>query len=209
MKTIYFIRHGQAEGNSEKIFKLPTAALTELGHQQSKFIAERIQSLPITALISGPLKRTIQTAEHIRNVTGLPIEIEDCFSGIKFASSMHGKLKNGPEAKKYFENLKRCYEVTGAKYEDAESYTDLHKRIELGLTKLATHPEEHILVVSHESLIKSILIFILHQGAQTPSENIDFKNVISSMSNTSISTFTFDKTSWHLEMWNDHAHFAE
>ena len=209
MKRVYFVRHGEAEGNSEKIFKQADAALTERGHKQSQFLAERFNALQPTALLSGPVKRTLETAQHFNDALGLSVEKYDGFGPIKFASSMIGKSKTGPEALHYFTQIKETYKNRDAHFEDAENYTDLHTRIKSNMEMLASHLEDTIVVITHESLIKSILIFVLHQGGYTPLENIDFKNAVSSMSNTGLTSFIYTNNTWQLETWNDHAHFAE
>ncbi|AEV68965.1 histidine phosphatase family protein [Acetivibrio clariflavus] len=75
MKTrLIFVRHAEAEGNYYRIFHGWTdSGITEKGHVQAKKVAERLKDIDIDVLYSSSLKRTIQTAQYIADIKGLPI----------------------------------------------------------------------------------------------------------------------------------------
>ncbi len=75
MKTrLIFIRHAEAEGNAKREFHGWTDGdITEKGHIQAQKAAERLRDIPIDVLYSSSMKRTLQTAEYISRVKGLPI----------------------------------------------------------------------------------------------------------------------------------------
>ena len=75
MKTrLIFVRHAEAEGNYLRIFHGWTdSGITDKGHVQAKKAAERLKDIPIDVLYSSSLKRTIQTAQYIADIKGLPI----------------------------------------------------------------------------------------------------------------------------------------
>ena len=60
--SIYLIRHGQTNGNSDRIIQTPDTPLSELGQQQAKQLAQRFQNIPITKVICSDYLRTQQTA---------------------------------------------------------------------------------------------------------------------------------------------------
>ena len=87
---LYLIRHAQSLNNAQPPeLRVEDPALTDLGHEQSRRLAEHVTSLRLTKLITSPFRRALQTAEHIRLATGLIPEVRidlhetgGCVSGI-------------------------------------------------------------------------------------------------------------------------------
>ena len=52
MKRIYFVRHGETEGNLGKFFQTSETPLTENGHTAAKKVSERFKKVSIDKLIS-------------------------------------------------------------------------------------------------------------------------------------------------------------
>lgn len=68
-RIIYLIRHGQTNGNRDRIIQTPDTALSELGHQQAQQLAQRFQNIPIANIICSDYLRTQQTAAPLRELT--------------------------------------------------------------------------------------------------------------------------------------------
>ena len=80
MGKLYFTRHGQTVWNVEnKICGATDTELTELGHKQAAELGKRIKTegLPIEEILTSPLIRAKNTAEHISEITGIPIRVEE------------------------------------------------------------------------------------------------------------------------------------
>ena len=60
---IYFVRHGESEGNVSKIYQHNETALTPQGEKQARTLAKRFLHIPIDLIISSDLKRAKQTSE--------------------------------------------------------------------------------------------------------------------------------------------------
>lgn len=77
-QTLLLIRHGQTTWNVEHRLpgQLPGVALTEVGKEQAERLAEALTVLPISAIISSPLERALNTAEFIRKGRDLPISTD-------------------------------------------------------------------------------------------------------------------------------------
>ena len=71
---ILLVRHGQTP-TTGKILpgRAPGLHLSEHGHAQAEQVAERLAVLPITAVYSSPMERTLQTAAPTAERSGLPI----------------------------------------------------------------------------------------------------------------------------------------
>jgi broad specificity phosphatase PhoE len=78
--TLYFIRHGQSAGNAEGRFGGHSATpLSQLGLQQAEITARALLNERITAIYSSDLKRAMQTAAVLANLTGLPVNSTEVF----------------------------------------------------------------------------------------------------------------------------------
>jgi len=77
-QTLLFIRHGQTTWNAEQKLpgQLPGIALNEKGREQAAQLAEALSAIPISAIISSPLERALNTAEILAQGRDLPIQLE-------------------------------------------------------------------------------------------------------------------------------------
>ena len=66
--SIYLIRHGQTNGNRDRIVQMPDTPLSELGHQQAKQLAQTFQNISIEKIICSDYMRTQQTAAPLRAI---------------------------------------------------------------------------------------------------------------------------------------------
>jgi broad specificity phosphatase PhoE len=75
---LFLIRHGQTTWNVEHRLpgQLPGVELTDTGREQAKRLAEALKSVPLTAIISSPLERALETARYIAQGRNLTIQHE-------------------------------------------------------------------------------------------------------------------------------------
>ena len=67
MSTLLLVRHGlTAKTGPVLTGRSPGVHLDERGVKQAVAVAERIATLPLAAIITSPLERCVDTAEHIR-----------------------------------------------------------------------------------------------------------------------------------------------
>ena len=110
MSKLYFTRHGQTIWNVEgKVCGATDIELTELGHKQAIELGERIKAdknIKIDEIVASPLIRAKNTAEHISEITGIPMHTD-----MRVIEQNFGKYESTPrdgvvfqEAKKQFVN---------------------------------------------------------------------------------------------------------
>jgi uncharacterized phosphatase len=94
MKRLYFIRHGESEGNVKRIFTghldLP---LTKEGCRQAKLAAQDAKDLKIDLIVTSPLARASKTAEIVAGEINYPIEkivVSDLFKERSYGD-LHGQ----------------------------------------------------------------------------------------------------------------------
>ena len=74
MTTIYLIRHAEAEGNRyRRCHGWYDSTITDNGYRQIKALEKRFQDVPVDAVYSSDLFRTMTTARAICLPKGLPL----------------------------------------------------------------------------------------------------------------------------------------
>ena len=75
MTTLYLIRHAEAEGNLyRRIHGQYNSLITDNGYRQIQALKERFADVPIDAVYSSDLFRTMTTARAIYVPKGLPLQ---------------------------------------------------------------------------------------------------------------------------------------
>lgn len=86
--NLYFLRHGQTESSRENVFcgSGLNPGLTVDGQAMAEAFAAAYCDTKWDAIFAGPLKRTIQTAQPIAQVTGIKPEIVDALREISYGT---------------------------------------------------------------------------------------------------------------------------
>jgi phosphoserine phosphatase len=209
MKTVYFIRHGESEGNVGAIRQTAVTPLTERGINQAQILAERSSKLPVEVILSSTMVRARETTEFIAEKLLKPVEYSDLFVERRRPSIMLGNSKDHPEAIEADRIIQENFHLPGFKYSDEENFEDLKLRAEKALEYLLNRKEEKILVVTHGFFMKIVLAYVVLGMELTGRECVRFIRTVN-MENTGINVFEFDekKSKWKLWIWNDHAHLG-
>lgn len=77
-RFLYLVRHGQSSFNVEGRLpgQLPGILLTEMGQRQAYQAAVALSGIPLSAVVSSPLERAVETAWAIAKGTGLTVTLE-------------------------------------------------------------------------------------------------------------------------------------
>lgn len=79
MSKIYFVRHGESEWNvADRICGQTDIPLTAKGHEQAEETGKKIlqEGMKAEKILCSPLLRAKNTAEHISEITGIPLQVE-------------------------------------------------------------------------------------------------------------------------------------
>jgi broad specificity phosphatase PhoE len=68
---LLLIRHAE-----QATMQVRDAELSERGRHQARRLAERLARLPLTAVVSSPMRRALATAEAVAGAHGLTVEVE-------------------------------------------------------------------------------------------------------------------------------------
>ena len=91
MKKVYFVRHGESDGNRGLTHPINDSSLTDTGRSQAAFVAERCAKLPIEIIVCSTMNRTKETADIIFGTCPKPIEYSDLFRERRRPSEIFGK----------------------------------------------------------------------------------------------------------------------
>ncbi len=213
MKTIYLVRHGETNANIKKAWQNAYDELSDKGHIQAETLAARLQDAPIDYIVSSSMKRAIQTVEAVCKKNGLPYELSDLFVEVSVPTSTIGSVyKEAAGNPGYDYVTARDAQATNPdyRYQDEETLNELSARIQSGLEYLAQLPAENILVVTHGTILRTLVSAVMHQGLDVSPYIIFTAGRRLDTVNTSITVLHKpDNGLWSIFTYNDHAHFAE
>lgn len=179
MKKIYLMRHGQSEGNELGIVQgTNDSVLSNQGIEEAKAASELIRNFKIDKIYTSELSRAKQTAEIIGKNNDIEVEVVREFIELDFGN-WQGKK---------FEDIKKVYKddfliwkknPDKAHIDGFEGIENGKKRMLEGFNKIEKDNLENILIVSHGSALKCLIIGLLGM------DNSFYKNMV--MSNTGIS----------------------
>ncbi len=209
MKRIYFVRHGESEGNVNGHFQGAESPLTPRGVMQAKIVAERCKHLPLQVLVASTMVRAQETGDIIVRTTGLPKESSQLFTERIRPTGLVGKRHDDPEVQGRDAAWLRSLTESGRQVEDGENFEMIKERAGEALAYLAARPEEHIGVITHGFFMRMLLAYVTFGPALSGNEFKQFSRTYH-MENTGLSVFVYDEKqgTWWVWVWNDHAHLG-
>lgn len=216
-KTVYFVRHGESEGNVAPVFQGLDSPLSGKGIEQAKFIAERVSKIPFEILISSTLQRAKETTEIISETTGKTPEFSDLFIERAKPPQINNKGHDDEEAYSIWQEWEKELYTPGEGKTGGESFDNLMTRARKAIHFLEERPEQEILVVTHGYFLRTIIANILIGDLLTGDV---FKNFMesTSMKNTGITVARYasspkrwstkEEKYWRLWVYNDHSHLG-
>ena len=199
---IYLVRHGETQWNSEGRFQgqidIP---LNDIGISQALATARASLRLGLTALYSSPLKRTIQVAQHISSITGIPINLDPGLMELNLGS-LEGITGN--DMRRSWPEVWNQWRLDPSlvSMPKGESLINLSDRSWKSFENIQqTHTDDHqIAIVSHNFAIRCICAKIL----KMPLSN--FHSMTLSLS--SITTVELFRNSWRILRYNSVSHLS-
>jgi len=153
--TIYLARHGESDWNAENRFQgRADRPLTDLGRRQAELLAEQVAALPLRAVYTSPLRRSVETAEIVAAPLGI-VPIHDQALSEVDVGSWAGLTRR--EVEERFPEGFHNWIAGGAGWEDGETYQAMALRVLQAIRSIAeSHADGHILVVSHGGPIRAV-----------------------------------------------------
>jgi broad specificity phosphatase PhoE len=159
---IILVRHGRTRSNVT-LHQMGRSAedLDSEGLIQAQKISTRLASLPIASIYSSPLQRTLSTARTIAAPHNQKVQVLDDLSEIDFGEwqGLHVSdiEKRWPELWTEWRRDPSQMKVPGG-----ETFEHVAERVSRALkTVIAQNPEAISLIVTHEIVIKMVMIQVL------------------------------------------------
>jgi probable phosphoglycerate mutase len=163
VSRLFLIRHGETEGNAQRIVQRPEIPLSPRGVIQAERLARRLAADGIVRIVSSDYARAAATAEHLRHATGAPLSFEPLLQERNF-----GDLRGRPYAELGFDMFEPDYAPP-----NGETWPVFHERVDRAWTRvqaLAAESGGNLAVVTHGLVCRSLAArhLILAEGESAP-----------------------------------------
>jgi len=163
LRYIIFLRHGQAENNTNRVLagRRPGVPLTLTGLEQSEKIAKFLKPFNISTIYSSPIERAKKTAEIVSEHNSLEIKTDERLIELdmgKFTGMPYDEIfeKHGNVFLKFYEG---DLEIA---HNGVETFVELKKRIlDMVDFVIREHNDENVLLVTHMDPIKALISTIM------------------------------------------------
>jgi probable phosphoglycerate mutase len=176
---IYFLRHGECKSASliKAAHPPPDDSLTARGLLQAHQTGVATQKLAITAILSSPLVRCLQTSDIVSAQLGLEYQVVPFLEEWRMPSDVIGKTREQYPAW-YHEYRKRRASDWTEIPNDGESVQQLVIRVRSAIQYFHDELPSHaaILVISHAMCIRFMVGAYLLPPSSTPGELLLFAN---------------------------------
>lgn len=202
MTTIYFIRHGQAEGNLfRRCHSWHNGLLTAKGREQIKALEKRFENIHFDAVYSSDLYRAMSTAGAIYRPRGLTLRVDPGLREI--GAGVWEDVPWGQLLHECRENLSSFLVCDPAwQVEGSETFPQVRARVVSALRRIAAaHPGQTVAAVSHGCAIRAGLSALLGMEAANMSQ-------LSLPNNTGVAKLIAEGGSFRVEYYNDDSHLS-
>lgn len=202
---IYFVRHGESILNLQEIHQNGAVPLSKEGLKQAKRVGKRLAKMPVDSIISSPFERARQTAELIGEAMEKQIAFSSLFVEIKRPTEIEGRPVHDPEVVTIKNMIVENWHDPSWRHSDEENFYDLKDRAIKALKYLTTLKGENVVVVIHGEILR-MLVSIMIFGEDLDASQFKKMRVFFNLSNTGLTICEYEKNTWKLVTWNDHAH---
>ncbi|MGS2721449.1 histidine phosphatase family protein [Paraglaciecola aestuariivivens] len=148
--AIYLVRHGETQGNKDKVLQFPHTPLSAKGQQQAQLLAKAFQHIKLTHILSSDHVRAEQTAAPLAQMKNISVVREPRLRERNF-----GALRGTAYAQ-----LTQDIFATDYIPPNGESYADFAKRVAKvwqSLIKDYAEPHTNIVIVTHGLVLRELI----------------------------------------------------
>jgi probable phosphoglycerate mutase len=157
---LLLIRHGANDWVHGRLAGwTPGVHLNDEGRSQAAATAARLATLPLDAIYTSPLDRTVETAQAIAGPRGMPLRLVEGLGEVKYGEWQGAELK---ELYKHELWPGVQFYPSGTRFPGGETLGEAQMRMVATLDGLrAQHPKGIFAVVSHADIIKLALAYYI------------------------------------------------
>jgi broad specificity phosphatase PhoE len=168
LMSIYLIRHGQTNGNRDRIVQTPDTPLSDLGHEQAKQLAQRFENISIGNIICSDYIRTQQTAAPLLALKQATFALQPLLRERSF-----GDLRG-----KAYDEIDADFFDEGYSPPNGETHFQFVARVKLAWDAILTsyqNTQGSLIVMTHGLVLRELIKQHLIIDDGTPSMS-DFQN---------------------------------
>ncbi len=151
--NLLLIRHATNDWVGERLAGwTPGVHLNDEGQAQAVALARRLADVPLAAIYSSPLERTLETAQPLAQVQGLSVQVREGLGEARYGDWTGRALKELKDEKLW--PVVQVY-PSGARFPGGESMREVQARMVAELDAIRdAHPDQTVAIVSHSDPIK-------------------------------------------------------
>ncbi|HEY6583413.1 MAG TPA: histidine phosphatase family protein [Gaiellaceae bacterium] len=155
LTTILLARHGESDWNQAGRWQgHADRPLTELGREQARALADRLEETELDAVYSSDLARAQETAEIVAATKEVAVTIDPELREVDVGS--WSGLTRAEAEQRFPEGFAR-WQAGGEGWTDGETYEELAERVVRAIRRIgAEHPAGRALVVAHGGSIRAV-----------------------------------------------------
>jgi broad specificity phosphatase PhoE len=168
LMSIYLIRHGQTNGNRDRILQKPDTPLSKLGHIQAQQLAQRFENISVGNIICSDYTRTQQTAEPLRALKQATFTLQPLLRERSF-----GDLRG-----KAYDDIDADFFDEGYAPPNGETHVQFVARVKLAWDAILSsyqNTQGSLIVMTHGLVLRELIKQHLIINDGTPSMS-DFQN---------------------------------
>jgi probable phosphoglycerate mutase len=158
MTTFFIVRHASNDSVGKHLAgRMPGIHLNHEGLRQADELAKRLKHVPLRAIYSSPLERTIETANAIAQTRGLDVKTCDGISEIDYGEWTGCEIEALVEERrwKHYNSFR-----SGTRIPAGELMLESQTRTVLELERLSLlYPKENLLIVTHGDIIRGAIAY--------------------------------------------------
>jgi alpha-ribazole phosphatase/probable phosphoglycerate mutase len=187
-RSIYLVRHGVTEWNKSFRYQgITDVPLSDEGREQARLAGKRLAKIRAGAVISSPLKRSLETAEIIAAATDAPeVEIWDELCEVNFGAWEGLTVREivGQFGFELFDRWRSSQISVAAT--NGEDPASVLARAKNAAERIASLKYENTIVVAHGAIFRALMLCLL----EIPLSNVFWRM---RMDNCSITKVSADK----------------
>lgn len=162
MGLVLLIRHATAEYKPGRLYGwTPGVHLSDLGREQAKALAARLEPVKLAAMYSSPLERCIETAETVAAGRKLELRVDEDLGEVRYGS-WQGRTFRSLAKTPLWRTVQFLPSQARFPGEGGESILELQTRGVAAVDRIRTaHKRGVVAVFSHADMIKVILAHYL------------------------------------------------
>ncbi len=205
---LYFVRHGDVDAIYKTHHKPPEAELSPSGVKQARLLARRFRRLPVDLIMASTYPRAKQTALEIEKEIRKKVFYTSLIQEKKRPTEIEGKPRNDPEAVRIKTLIYEHRSDLDWHYSDEENFHEFKERCDGFIHYVTKRKEQNILIVSHEHVIRLILLIIILGIERIDLDLYNERKEILALDYTGIIILDYSNGAWRLITWNDRAHLG-